>query len=180
MDQETISDDQIVLAVLGGARERFAVLVQRHEAAVRATALAILRDHHDTEDVMQVAFVTAYRKLATLRKRSSFGPWVLRIARHQALRAIRRKKDVVTLEGMDFPDGASDPMGIVDEEEGRLATAVAELPEQERVVVALHYFQGLTVIEVARVLDHPVGTVTKQISRAHRRLRERLRPLGEE
>ena len=180
MDEETESDAQIVSAVLGGEKERFSELVRRHEPAVRATSLAILRDHHATEDVMQTAFVTAYRKLATLRDGSSFGAWVLRITRRQALRAIRRKKEVTTLEELDISGGEPDPVGTVDDEEGRLTTAVAELPEHERVVVALHYFHQLTVLEVARVLNRPVGTVTKQISRAHTRLRKRLSRFNEE
>lgn len=180
MHAEPDSDAQIVSAVLRGQRERFAELVRRHEPAVRVTAAAILRDHHATEDVMQAAFVTAYRKLATLRNGSSFGPWVLRIAQRQAKRTMCRKQEAATLEGVDVGGGEPDPAGTVDDEQRRLMTAVSELPEHERVVVALHYFQQLTVTEVARVLGRPVGTVTKRLSRAHARLRERLRQFDEE
>lgn len=180
MDAEPDSDAQIVSAVLRGERERFAELVRRHESAVRATAAAILRDHHATEDVMQAAFVAAYRKLATLRNGSSFGPWVLRIVRRQAKRAVCRTREAATLEGLDIVGGEPGFVGTVDDEQRRLMTAVAELPEHERVVVALHYFQQLTVIQVARVLGRPVGTVTKQLSRAHARLRERLVQSDEE
>ena len=90
------SDSELVNAVLDGEREAYAVLVARYERAVRATALAVLRDHHAAQDVAQEAFVSAYEKLGRLRKPATFGGWVIAIARNTALTAGRRRSRTAT------------------------------------------------------------------------------------
>lgn len=85
------SDAQLVDAVLAGDREAFSDLVRRYERAVRACALVVVRDRHKAEDVAQDSFVAAFTKLATLRDGAMFGPWVLRIARHQGIQWLRRR-----------------------------------------------------------------------------------------
>jgi RNA polymerase sigma-70 factor (ECF subfamily) len=173
------SDLDIVRAVLRGDREAFAALVARHERAVWATAWRVLRDDHAAADAGQEAFLQAFLRLGDLRRPERFGVWVLRIARRQAIRLARRKAhdagrslDETGTVPSVRRDGSKTRV-LTDAEE--LLTAVARLPEHERLVVALHYLEGKPVAEVAAILRRPVGTVTKQLSRAIERLRLRTK-----
>ena len=158
------ADGDIVRAVLRGDREAFAALVARHQRAVWTTAWRVLRDDHAAADAGQEAFLQAFLRLGDLRRPERFGVWVLRIARRQAIRLARRKAhdagrsldETGTVSPVDR-DGSTTRLPTDAEE---LLTAVARLPEQERLVVVLHYLDGRPVAEVAAALGRPVGTVT--------------------
>ena len=173
------ADADIVRAVLRGDREAFAALVARHERAVWATAWRVLRDDHAAADAGQEAFLQAYLRLGDLRRPERFGVWVLRIARRQAIRLARRKAHETgrSLDetGTVPPTGRDGSTTRLPADVEELLTAVARLPEHERLVVVLHYLDGRPVAEVAAALGRPVGTVTKQLSRAIERLRIRTR-----
>jgi RNA polymerase sigma-70 factor, ECF subfamily len=101
------SDQALVDAVVAGDKTAFAELVRRYEPAARAAVIAILRDTHLAQDVLQEAFLQAYNHLRKLRVRSRFGPWILKIARRQAQRTRRRRVVDAALE----PDACQDPAG---------------------------------------------------------------------
>ena len=165
------SDGALVVEALRGDCGAFAALVACYERAARTVALQVLRDHHKAEDAVQEAFVIAYERLGRLRSGASFGAWVLRIVRHEAVRLLRQKGETVSLraESIAAPDRND---GSLDEE---LLDAVARLPKHERTVVSLRYADGHSVHEIAAITGRPVGTVTKQLSRAHKRLRQWLK-----
>ncbi len=167
------SDAELVNAVLGGDKQAFAVLVKRYERPVRAIALDVLGDYHLASDVSQDAFVTAYENLPGLRKPVVFGPWLMKITRRRAIDWARRKRDEAPLESV-VPPTIHNPDGQLDEEKQWLLAAVTKLPESERQVVMLRYFAGHSIKDVAKILSRSVGTVTKQLSRAHKRLRNIL------
>jgi RNA polymerase sigma-70 factor (ECF subfamily) len=175
-------DAEMVRAVLRGDREAFAALVARHERTVWMTAWRILRDVHTASDVAQEVFLQAFHRLGDLREPARFGIWLLRIARREAVRHARRRSSHPTrsleeLTGDPHLSGSTDGHGAgqlpADSEE--LLGAVARLPAQERLVVVLRYFDGHSVAEVAEALGRPVGTVTKQLSRALERLKASLK-----
>ena len=163
------ADAEIVRAVLRGDREAFAALVARHERAAWATAWRVLRDDHAAADAGQEAFLRAFQRLGDLRRPEQFGAWLLRIARREAIRLGRRRSRERGLSP-DDPGAGPHPTRLSADAGGLLA-AVARLPEHERLVVVLHYLDGHSVAEVASALGRPVGTVTKQLSRAIERLR---------
>lgn len=170
------SDAELVEAVLGGDRASFAVLVRRHERAVLAIALGVLRDHHAAQDAAQDTFVTAYEQLGMLRRRGRFAPWVLGIARRRAIDLWRRRsrspQNIVELDSI-----AANPGGSLDQAAGEVFEAIDRLPEQYRRILLLRYCDRLSVREIAEAMGSPVGTVTSRLSRARARLR---RSLGEE
>ncbi len=97
----------------------------------------------------------------------------MQIAHRCALDAVARRSHELPLEtGVHEP--AASHNGQLDEDKQRLLAAVMQLPGGERQVVMLRYFGGHTVREVASMAGRSVGTVTKQLSRAHRRLRNLL------
>lgn len=167
------SDAELVNAVLGGDKRAFEVLIKRYERPVRAVALDVLGDYHLASDVSQDAFVTAYENLPGLRKPAVFGPWLMKITRRCALDFIRRMQKEASREPA-VAEAIVNPDGQLDEDKRWLLTAVVRLPEGEQQVVMLRYFSGHSVQEVAYILGRSVGTVTKQLSRAHKHLRNIL------
>jgi len=166
------SDAELVTAACAGDREAFGQLVRRYERAVRATALGVLGNYHAADDAAQETFVAAYEKLGQLRRASAFGGWLMKTARRKAIQHARRGPKAVSLDGLDPPAPSAD--GRLDEPSQRVLTAVMKLGGSERLVVMLRYFDGRTVRDIAVTTGQSIGTVTKQLSRAHRRLRDRL------
>jgi RNA polymerase sigma-70 factor (ECF subfamily) len=168
------ADCELIKAVLEGKKEAFADLVSRYERTVRAIAINILGDHHSVQDAVQDAFVAGYLNLSMLRNRDSFGPWLMKIAHRCALDWANRRPKMAPLE--TSPASATEkPNGQLDEDSDGLLSAVVKLPEAERQVVMLRYFAEHNVKEVAEIVGRSIGTVTKQLSRAHKRLRKVLK-----
>lgn len=168
----TQSDSKLVKAVLNGNREAYGCLFERHERSVQAVALAVLGDYHAAQDVVQESFVTAYSKLGGLRKGSSFGPWIRKIAKHQAIRSMLQvnnaKQRVIEASSVSND-------GRIDEPNRMLLEAVMRLPRHERVVIMLRYFDGHSTKMISKMTGRPVGTITMQLSRAHARLHKWLK-----
>ena len=171
------ADCELIKAVLDGEKEAFAELVSRYERPVRAIAINILGDHHNVQDAVQDAFVAGYQNLCTLRNRDSFGPWLMKITQRCALDWAKRRPKMAPLETTPPNEwrATEKSNGRLDEESEGLLSAVVKLPEAERQVVMLRYFAQHNVKEVAEIAGRSVGTVTKQLSRAHKRLRKILK-----
>jgi len=171
------SDADLVNAVLAGDKAAFETLVKRYELSVRALAAGILGDKHLASDVAQEAFVRAYEKLSSLRDKAVFGPWLLKIARRCALDMAGR---IVKEQPLDtnFCVAARSGNGQLDSRKQQLLEAVLQLPKSEKQVVMLRYFgdrfASRSVKDVADIAGRNVSTVTKQLSRARRRLRNIL------
>jgi RNA polymerase sigma-70 factor, ECF subfamily len=168
------SDSQLVDRIDAGEPRAFAVLVARYERLAMGAALRVVRDTHLAEDVVQDAFVAAFGSLRLLRSRSQFGPWLMAIVRRQAARALRRHLRApvsATMNGCEPELGASSSW--IPNDNG-LLDLIERLPTQEHVVIGLRHFQGHSVQEIAEITGRPIGTVTKQLSRAYERLRKSL------
>lgn len=168
------SDAEIVEEVLEGRKTAYALLVERYESAARAVAAQIVGNHHAAEEAAQEAFITAYEKLATLRKKSAFGPWILKIARRRALRMAGEGSRMVPFDEARTGRGPT-PNARLSEDTRLVLDSVSRLPGHERRVVMLKYFSGQSVRDIAAVTGRPLGTVTKQLSRARARLRKMLK-----
>lgn len=175
------SDAEVIRAVLEGDREAFGDLVARYQRTVWAVCWGILGDAHLAQDAAQDVFLAAFRQLGSLRSRDAFGPWLLVIARRQANRMRRRRKAAPLLQvGLETLAPQAEPSVPADERWSSLMTALQRLPEQERVIIMLRFFDGHEVGAIARMTARPVGTVTKQLSRSYERLRGELRKQMEE
>lgn len=170
----SLSDASLVKEVLDGSKDAFAELVRRYERPAKAAAVHILGDYHSAEDAAQEAFVRAYRGLDRLGDRAAFGPWLMKIVRRCALDIADRKRPDVSLDAVAQPP-AYQGNGRLDDEKQQLLRLVMRLGRAERQVVLLRYFGGHTVRQIAAIAGRSVGTVTKQLSRAHEHLRGQIK-----
>ena len=163
----------------------------RHQNAAYSLALRFLRTREAAEDVTQESFVRAWRAIDTFRG-ERFRAWLLRIVANAARDELRRRKRRPQRsldEARDDPDMASiDPAepGLGPQERAEqaelrqvLERALAELPEEWRMVVLLSDVHGMSYEEVADAVDAPLGTVKSRLSRARGRLRALLSESGE-
>ena len=166
------STEKLVRATQAGETSAFAELVRCYQRAAIITAHSVLLDFHLSQDAAQEAFVIAYKRLGQLRDAASFGPWLLRIVWRRALRLKRsRNAERVVAECIDCAAARTHDWIEPYEE---VVQQIARLPEHERVVVVMRYVDGRSVKEIADSTGRPVGTITKQLSRAIERLRDWL------
>lgn len=165
--------------VLAGEAEAFAVLLGGHRDAVYAYIHRIVGSAEDAEDLAQEAFVVAYRKLGSFDRRRPFRPWVLRIARNLALSALRRRRPVVSIEdlggdGVDPACGAPGPAEVAarNQRDRDLRAALGALSPPDREVLHLHYFEDMSLADIAMVTGRSTNAAKVALHRARRRLRE--------
>ena len=168
------SDAELVNAVLRGNMDAFGDLVRRYQQVARAAAMESLHDYHAAEDAAQEAFLTAYDKLDSLRNPAVFGSWLLRIARRKALRQARRLSRTVPLLDSDCQERPSDDDERLSQRQQELLESVMKLPRSQQQVMILRYLDEHSVREVAEITGRSVGTVTKQLSRGCKALREKF------
>jgi RNA polymerase sigma factor (sigma-70 family) len=165
------TDATLIASVLGGDDESYGMLVKRHQAIAHRTAW-VLGAGADTEDVVQDAFVKAYRALHRFRQDQPFVPWLLTIVANEARNRSRwfsRHRTVsLSLIGDVDPGGTSPgPQQIAEDQETTraLRDALQALPVAQREVVTCRYLLELTERETAQVLGVPAGTVKSRLSR---------------
>ncbi len=169
------SDAALVRQTLSGVHTSFERLVERHAGTARALALAHVRSHTDAEDVVQEAFVEAFRCLDTLRDPSKFGAWLAGVVRHRAARVKeRRKREAEYAESQSDAEPSVEPDVAQRELWLRVRQAVEELDADAREVVVLRYFAGKTSREIGNILDLTPAAVRKRLQRARYDLAERL------
>ena len=162
-----LPDAVLVARTLNGDADAYGVLAKRYERPVRADCYAVLRDWHAAQDAAQDAFLNAYANLGSLRYADRFGPWIFSIAHRCSIRLSQpgvRPQPLHTV-----PDPAYLPSQTSPDDEG-LFDLIAELPDQERAVILLRYVDGHDVAAIALIRGSSVGTITKQLSRAYKRL----------
>jgi len=160
------------------------VLVARYTLRAHRAAF-LLGAGEEADDVVQEAFVKAFRHLSRFRVGEPFGPWLLRIVANETrnLTRSRRRRAALALRlsaadpgaGGTAAGGPADEV-LAAERRARLLAAVNALPDAERQVLVCRYFLELSEAETAQVLGWPIGSVKSRASRALNRLRGLLLP----
>ena len=166
-------DAELVRRVQGGDVEAFGPLFERYERTLLGVSLARLHDFHAAEEVVQATALRAFQQLHTLRKADYFGSWLMQIARRQAVDALRAHRIPVATgitESEDQTPANPDQFTWIDR--NHLLDLVARLPDDQRVLIGKRYFDGHSMVDIATSMGRPVGTITKQLSRAVARLRD--------
>jgi RNA polymerase sigma-70 factor (ECF subfamily) len=185
-------DRSLVTDAAAGSREAFDELVRRHQVRMYTLARVLTGGDSEAEDLVQETFVRAYRAISRFRGDSTFATWLHRIAVNVIKSyLVRRDRRAFTAPLSEGPGNEADrelpieslPSGedLEDAVTTRQAIdrALASLPDELRVLVALRDIQGLEYHEIATVTGLPIGTVESRVFRARQRLRPMLEPLRE-
>lgn len=175
MNHASLSDSHCVTRSCAGDEEAFAELVNRHWMRLHRFVSGIVRDQDDVEDVLQEAFVRAFRSLGDLQEPARFSTWVTSIARNTALKAIRHRE--MARRGLDRTDVVV-PVDGRDGEAGFSGPAVrrglASLPGAVRETMTLFYLLGFDQARIGALLNIPVGTVKSRLHRGRQALKRSL------
>ncbi|MBA3459013.1 MAG: sigma-70 family RNA polymerase sigma factor [Deltaproteobacteria bacterium] len=151
----------------------FEALVREHQAAVCATAFAVLRDRGRSEEIAQDAFLIAWRRLPELTPQPPLPAWICGIARNLARNAARKHRETPMTATTREPAAATTPLDCALSREHLDISnrALATLRDEDREVVVLYYRGDESIASVAAALEVPVPTAQKRLSRARERLR---------
>jgi RNA polymerase sigma-70 factor (ECF subfamily) len=165
-----------------GDLDAFGELLRVHQAEAQRLAYVITGQTGDAEDAVQEAFVKAWRAMDGFDAARPFRPWLLKIVANEARMRRRsagqrqRLKLRLAEEANlgSFSDRSPETTAIGRESMRRILDEIERLPEPDEIVLKLRYFLGMSTAEIAATLDEPEGTVRSRLSRASRKLRERV------
>jgi RNA polymerase sigma-70 factor (ECF subfamily) len=182
----TLTDEELVARAKAGDLDSFNQLVSRWERPIYALAYRTLGREEDARDVVQEAFLRAYRGLKGFKGEAKFSSWLYRITLNLCRDWSRRERRAPIVQ---LPEG-TDPVELADERvqtsesvedlvarremSDAVAKAMAELPEEQRTAIMLKEYHGLTFQEIAGMLDCPLSTVKTRLYQGLSVLRRRL------
>ena len=174
-------DHLVVARARRGDHRAFAQIVDHYDHRLRGLAFRLLGDRDRMDDVLQEAYVKAFRALPRFKGESALGTWLYRIVYNACIDDLRARKVAVSLDdGTGAPERADPRPGPADiaVERGDLAAALDTLPPDQRAAVLLVDAYGLDYDEAAEVLGVATGTIGSRLSRARAALRTLLREDG--
>ena len=179
VERRAPTDGELIQQIAGGDRPAFEELYRRYISAVLGLALRRLGDRGRAEDAAQDAFVAIWRSARTYdSNRGTGAPWLYAVARNAITDGLRRSPEP-TAEPQDSPSGELDPADSAELAwiAWRVHRALQVLPEHERPMIELAYWNGLTQSEIADSLGIPLGTVKTRTRSALARLADALEEL---
>lgn len=150
---------------------------ERFRGPVFAISMTILHDHGLAADATQQTFIKAWQAATTYDADRELGPWIYAIARRTTIDIYRKNSRSVASDEVDtvsLPPSLDTIWEVFE-----VRSAIDQLPDEERQVIKLSHFDGLTHVEIAEHMGIPVGTVKSRSHRAHQRLIELLRHVEE-
>ncbi len=186
-DYAELGDEELMRRLFHRDKRAFEAIFDKYGDLVYSTALRVVRDAHLAEDVSQEIFVRLWRKPQSyVAERGRFLTWLISVTRNRAVdevrsRGRRQRHETASPEEQEreLPAGDSiDPaLSAQLAEQARIVrAALAELPPEQREIIELAYFGGLTQQEISERLDQPLGTVKTRIRLGMQKLRAALAP----
>jgi len=175
------TDIELIRSILHENDSRaFGELMKRYSTSVYGAAMRLLKDEDNAAEVVQMAFIQAYKQLDSWRG-ENFGAWVTIIANHMALRLLEKENRFRT--GASQPFGSEEIENIPDmpdegydeEKEARLQAleaAVAQLPEGDRQIIQKHYYDGMPLADIAAELGQTENNVKVKLFRIREKLKK--------
>lgn len=181
-----MTDAELVQQTLNGQRSAYEELVRRWCARVVAYSRSRVHSREVAEDLAQDSFLKAYASIHSLGDPAKFGPWLLSIAHRAAVDWLKAKARTevqfpVHRNGSDgseslLKSGVDDPGAACErrDELSKLKAEIASLPETLREVLMIYYYDRVTYSEMADMLGVSAATINARLTKARKRLRERL------
>ncbi len=186
-EKEAVSADDLRLinACLEGDTAAFGVLVRRHQERLYHTVYRLVENAEDAQDVVQEAFLHAYQSLDSFKGDSLFFTWLYRIAVNTAISLKRKKRVVLSIDGVRGNESGTDPPDPSEltrpdynleqqEQQRRIQRALARLSPEHRAVLVMKDMEGQKYETMAELLGVPIGTIRSRLHRARLELRELL------
>jgi RNA polymerase sigma-70 factor, ECF subfamily len=184
------TDATTVALARGGDTEAFRALMERHGRGVYRLAYRMTGSPQDAEDVVQEAFLRAYRQLGRFESRANFSTWLHRIAVNCSIDLIRARRhqetghepaDLEQFEaaGEDRADHSPERLMLSTEVQARVASAMTSLSAMERAAFVLRHFEGQSIEDISRSLGLKTNAAKHSIFRAVRKMRVALEPFVE-
>ncbi|MHB1296087.1 MAG: RNA polymerase sigma factor [Anaerolineae bacterium] len=184
MEHSAREDEVLIQLVAQGKTDALAELYDRYGRLVFSLAIDSVGDAATAEEITQDVFTSVWEKAHTYRSdQARVRTWLTSIARHRAIDALRRKG--VRPEGHSVAWTAMAPSAVpstgspeetleLSEQRQRVRADIARLPEEQRLVLSMAFYQGYTHRQIAETLGHPLGTVKTRIRLAMQKLRDSL------
>ncbi len=181
------SENTLITALKNGDRNAFRVLVHEYQQKVLNTCYGFLHNRQDAEDTAQEVFLEIFRSIRSFHESSRLGTWIYRIAITKSLdllRRMKRKKRAAVLvqifgkeRGVSAePIDATNPHQLLENKERAriLKGAVDTLPENQRIALTLHRYQGLPYNEICDIMGLSLSSVESLLHRAKKNLEKKL------
>jgi RNA polymerase sigma-70 factor (ECF subfamily) len=182
------SDADIVRRVCEGEIEAYRVLVDRHSESIFRLAYRMTGNEHDAKDVVQEAFLRAYRGLGAFESRASFSTWLHRIAANFSMNLLRQRQRNAAARGPDsdrpaeefgsLPSSAPTPDGEAFnlEVQQKMQSVLEDLSPQERAAFILRHFENRSIEEIGFSLGLGTSAAKHSVFRAVQKMRRALEP----
>ena len=178
------TDEELVASCLAGDRSAFDQLVLRWDRKIQGAIYRLIGSEDEARDLCQEAFLKAYRGLGGFKGEARFSSWLYQIALNLCRDRMRRRKGrtLVSLDALEAcgqapllrDDTTALDLALTKDVERHVKAAVMALALDQREVIVLKEYEGLTFQEIASVLDLPVSTVKTRLYRGLDKLKERL------
>jgi RNA polymerase sigma-70 factor, ECF subfamily len=184
-EDRTKNDGRLLLRMAGGDRDALAELYDRFSRPLYATALRILNDPGEAQDVVHDVFISLWEKSALFAtERGSAFSWAVTLTRNRSIDRLRSRRRRSGLLEQSVPadlgydqsppgSGAAEQAASGDQAQV-VRSAVAALPDEQKLALEMAFFGGLTQQEIAQRLNQPLGTVKARIRRGLLKLRDSL------
>jgi RNA polymerase sigma-70 factor (ECF subfamily) len=184
--EESQRDVALMLRVKAGDLEAFEELVRRHQHSVVGTAARMLGNVADAEDVGQQVFIRVWKSAARYEPSAKFTTWLMTITRNLVFNELRRRRrahlvpleqsqnDPVAHQVADSEASAPSEKLLDAELQEAIDSAIASLPEKQRLAIVLRRYENMPYEEIAKILDSSVAAVKSILFRARAELKEKL------
>jgi RNA polymerase sigma-70 factor (ECF subfamily) len=158
-------------------KEQFCACVTAYKLNMFRLAKSILRNDADAEDATSEAILKAYDNLSYLKSFASFKPWIFKIVINEAYSLAKRRKKIMYLEDIQVEDLNISNNPVLNDT-GELWSVVKDLDEEFRTITVLFYYEDLSIKDISKTLDLPIGTVKSRLARARQKLKVLLADEG--
>ncbi len=182
-----LDDEELMQRLFYQDQQAFRTLYNRYGGLVYSTSLRVVRDAHIAEDMVQEIFLRIWRKPESyVAQRGRFATWLTSVTRNRCVDEIRSRKRRFRYEAPSPEEQERDPPGPEEDNPALTAelsdqrrlilAALADIPAEQRQIIELAYFRGLTQQEISDLLGQPLGTVKTRIRLGMQKLRTALTP----
>lgn len=177
-----IDDNLLIDKFLEGDESAFGMLINKYKRKIYLTAYRLLGNHEDASDITQEVIIKMYNELKNFRRESSIYTWLYRITTNLSLNELKKKKirNFFDFEDVDewlFKDEKQSPELSYRENElsNKIQEAINKLPEKQRTVFTLRYYDGLSYEEISEILGTSVGALKANYFHAINKLQKELK-----